>query len=185
MNKARIAGCLLLLASLIAVTGAIGHVLREKRLQMLCSCRLQHWHTTLSLYLEQQDRLGRAPSNTAEEWHTLLRSYLYTPEANDCPAVSPTPEQYSYKLNRAALHWQASRPLSRAASARTVFLFDGHSDEKAVTAILPPYSEVANRHLGGANLLLLSGAVVYIAARREHIATGEYGWHNAGGQEWE
>lgn len=183
MNKAKLAGAILLLLSLVVVAVATLHLLRQKHRQMLCVGHLQHWGTALHIYLQQQEERGRQPANTEAEWYSLLRGYLYALDAAECPAASPLAGQFSYKLNPAAIPSPGVR-LALANRPGTVFLFDGKQDVQPLAAGPQPYKQVANRHLGGANLLLLNGAVVYVAARQDGLATMDDGWLAPGNQRW-
>lgn len=184
VGRSQIAALILMSSSLLLFGAVVTHELRAKERQVVCHSRLSHWGTAFHLYHYRQGKQWQlAPGHDREKWMETVRSYLYSPDVEYCPGIEREHGIYSYKINGEIV------PAPRAAFGNffppnTTLLFDGACDSNPVAANDPPYFQVANRHLGGANLLLLDGSVVYRRAHAEGIATGEIGWRDAGGLRW-
>lgn len=173
----------LLLMSLALLLTGVGYQLHQKRQEVLCHAHLRHWGTAFHIYYARQNREWKLPpSLSPEQWLTEVESSLYDPAVTQCPAVVCPQGFYSYKVNRNVL--PNLHPLfSGSFPKNTVLLFDGIPDERRITTSQPPYAEVANRHLEGANLLFLDGSVVYHRAYSQGRGD-ESGWRDSEGYQW-
>ena len=72
--------------------------------------------------------------------------------------------------------------------SQTVLLVDGRMDSPydthTDTCISQPFRDVANRHLGGCNLLFLDGSSLFENAK-DGLAMGAIGWNSDGNYLWE
>ena len=160
MKKIQILAAICWLLSVVVVLTAFGYLLRENQRQMICGSHLKHWHTAFQLYGE----IKGWPLTTAqnhEAWLTTVRSYLYSPETEQCPASVPAQGCFSYKVNTEVLSLLAVTKFPNSDNRQTVWLFDGVPDQHAMANWVLPYQSAAGRHWQRANLLLLDGTVTY------------------------
>ena len=171
----------LFIGSLLVSFSAFYQQLMAYKRQVLCRNNLRQLATAFHLYDLQHTRpfLTSSP----KKWRRLLSPYLYDDFAKQCPgAVLKHNTEYSYKINQACFGDNQRNPFRLCNNG--ILLFDAICNEHSTAQKQKPYRDIANRHLGGANLLMLDGSVSYCRAYKIGLATGNIGWNNEGGYTW-
>ncbi|WP_372370914.1 hypothetical protein [Candidatus Uabimicrobium sp. HlEnr_7] len=144
MNKYDFLAITFLVFTVFFLISGFYHQINQRKLQLLCRGKLNNIGSTFFVY---RQTANYQPKNLLL-WRDNLKKYSADPEFGHCP--SQEKDQPSYQL-----YFPTTQQLS---SNNKILFFDSSSLEKHHTT---NKNNISWRHLGGANILLPNGAVVY------------------------
>lgn len=166
MKKYKLLAATMLALSFGLMLLCIGIQLQARKQQLLCCGYLYHWNTALQIYIHKYGWKLK-PQQNSKQWLELIRSYLYHPETTQCPSKQVTSASYSYRLNSQTTPNNTERDITKFPTQVPVILFDACPASTPVSQ--KPRNEIAYRHLGGANFLLLDGTVIHRTQSQQNL----------------
>lgn len=180
MKMIRFLAVLFLAVSAILIMLGLRYQLYQAQQNILCLSHLSHWGTAWQILRPGEGNFSTPLPELCAKW----QSCLYAPETAQCPLPTPCQGYYTYLVNGPAVSDYRGGFLAPAVARNTVLLFDGQLNTSPFTSGEAAYRRIANRHLGGANLLFFDGSVVSRSAYAEGLSSGDVGWKNDGGYQW-